>query len=357
MAVERVLAGDANAFSVITEAYMHSLYQLAMSLCHDHHTAEDLVQETLITGYLQLGTLRDATKLGSWLHQILRNKYQNLVTRNPSTESEEALYLLIDKRTPEQLLVSQESQMEFTESWRHTFASLSPALRETAMLYFWVHLPMEQIAMRQSIPLGTVKRRIHDARKQLQNMLIHSEKTAEKVGRYGKLSQDQRTMGRMRKEKTMENTTKLSDHFRETVQKKVDELTQYHQIYGTLEGFDDAYKLIKELIISLSDAEDVKNFSVLSAKAAVNVDSAKYMQEALTQAQKYKDVSAYSDFALDACWKLGSDAEKEKYTRDVILPALATFPDDPDRAAAYGYHRFWLAHYIDKTNMEGLSNH
>lgn len=331
-AVQQVLSGNANAFSVITEAYMHSLYRLAMSLCHDHHTAEDLVQETLITGYLQLKTLRDTTKLGSWLHQILRNKYLNLVARTPPTESEEALYLLIDSRTPEQLFVSQESKMEFTESWRRTFASLSPALRETATLYFWFHLPMEQIAARQSIPLGTVKRRIHDAREQLKRM----------------------RQTQLEKEKTMDNQTKLPDDFRETVQKKVDELTKYHRIYGTLDGFDDAYRQVKELITSLSDAEDVKKFAMLSVRAATNVDSAKYMQEALTQAQKYKDVSAYSDFALDACWKFGSDAEKEKYTRDVILPTLATFPDGPDRAAALGYHRFWLAHYTDKTTEEGL---
>lgn len=152
----------------------------------------------------------------------------------------------------------------------------------------------------------------------------------------------------------MDNQTKLPDDFRETVQKKVDELTQYHRIYGTLDGFDDAYRQVKELIASLSDAEDVKKFVMLSVRAATNVDSAKYMQEALTQAQKYKDVSAYSDFALDACWKFGSDLEKETYTRDVILPTLSTFPDDPDRAAAFGYHRFWLAHYTDKTTEEGL---
>ena len=332
-AVRRVLAGDANGFSTITDAYMDMLYQLALSLCRNHYTAEDLVQETLITGYLQLGTLREPEKLGGWLCQILRNKFLNLVTRTPPTEPEVAMAQLIDMRTPEDMVLSRESQVEFAKHWQRTFASLSPALRETATLYFWYHMPMEQIAARQSIPLGTVKRRIHDAREQLKRMR-------------------QKQLG---KEKTMDNTQRLPEDFREMVQKKMDELTQYHRLYGTLDGFDNAYTQVKELIGHLSDAEDVKKFSMLSARAAVGINYEKYGAVALQQAQELGDVIAYSDFALDACWKLGGDAEKDQYTRDVILPTLETFPDTPDRAAAFGYHRFWLAHYTDKSTEAGIA--
>ncbi|MBQ8642384.1 MAG: sigma-70 family RNA polymerase sigma factor [Clostridia bacterium] len=318
-AVERVLAGDSDAYSVIVSSYMQKLYRTALSLSGRAHTAEDLVQETLIDGYLKLGTLRDREKIGSWLVRILKNKYLNLVMRSPRLEPEEAAMGLADRRSPEMLYCARES----LDGWRERLHSLSPALRETAILYFWHHLTMEQISARLHLPLGTVKCRIHDAREQL------------------------------KKENGMDNMTKLPDNFLETVQKKVDELAKYHKIYGTMDGFDKAYEQVKELIGNLSYAEDVKKFTVKSSMIAYNADEGKYQAEALENARKYGDVMAFGDISLDICWKLGSDAEKLKYTVETILPALENFPDSRDKIYQRGNHLFWMAHYTDKSTDEG----
>ncbi|MBR5446351.1 MAG: RNA polymerase sigma factor [Clostridia bacterium] len=317
-AVARVLAGETEAYSVIVSAYMQKLYMTALSLCGRRHTAEDLVQETLIDGYLKLGSLREPDKIGPWLTRILKNKYLNLVTRTLPTESTEEL-LLLDRRSPEALYCARES----LSGWRTRLLDLSPALRETAVLYFWHHLTMEQIAARLSLPMGTVKRRIHDAREQL------------------------------KKEYDMDNTTKLPDNFLETVQKKVDELEKYHKIYGTMDGFDKAYEQVKELIGNLSYTEDVKKFTVQSTMIAYYADNGRYEEEALENARKYGDSRAYADITLNICWKLGSDAEKLKYTVETVLPALETFPDNENKAYAIGYHKFWSAHYTDKSTEEG----
>ncbi|MBQ8401119.1 MAG: sigma-70 family RNA polymerase sigma factor [Clostridia bacterium] len=318
-AIHRVLSGDTEAYSVITGAHMQKLYRIALSLCGNVHMAEDLVQETLIDGYLRLGTLREPEKIGGWLSQIMKYKYLNLVTRTPRTEPEEMMEQIIDGRTPEGLLCARES----LEGWRKKITSLSPALRETAILYFWNRLSMEKIAKRQNIPLGTVKRRIHDAREQL------------------------------KKENTMDTEKKLPDEFRDIVQKKVEELERYHKIYGTMDGFDKAYEQVKELIGNLSYAEDVKLYAVKSSMIAYTADNGKYREEALEKAKKYEDATAFGDISLDICWSLGSDAEKLKYTVETILPALDAFPDGENKAYAVGYHKFWMAHYTDKSSDEG----
>jgi len=318
-AVRRVLAGDTEAYAVITGAYMQKLYRTALSLCGNTHMAEDLVQDTLIAGYLRLGTLRDPEKIGGWLTQILKYKYLNLVTRTPRTETEEILERIADNRTPERLLCARES----LESWRKQIASLPPALRDTAILYFWKQLPMEKIAKRQNIPLGTVKRRIHDARE------------------------------RLKKENRMDKIQKLPDTFRDIVHKKVEELERYHKIYGTMDGFDKAYEQVKELIGNLSYAEDVKTYTVKSSVIAYNADNGKYREEALENARKFGDVRTFAEISLDICWQYSSDAEKQKYTTVTVLPALETFPDCEDKYYGLGYHKFWMAHYIDKSTEEG----
>ena len=318
-AVNRVLTGETEAYGVIASAFMDSLYRTALSLSGRTHTAEDLVQETLIDGFLKLGTLREPEKIGGWLTRILKNKYLNLVMRSPRFVPEEEMAELTDRRSPEMLYCARES----LNGWRGRLNSLSPALRETAILYFWHHLTMEQISARLHLPLGTIKRRIHDAREQL------------------------------KKENGMDNKAKLPDNFLETVQKKVDELAKYHKIYGTMDGFDKAYEQVKELISNLSYEEDVQKYTVKSSMIAYNVDEGKYQAEALENARKYGDVNAFGNISLDICWKLGDDGEKLKYTAETILPALESFPDSDKKAYQLGYHHFWMAHYIDKSTDDG----
>lgn len=320
-AIRRVLDGDTDAFTIIAGMHMEKLYRTAVMLCGNAHTAEDLVQDTLIDGFLRLGTLREPEKISGWLTQILKCKYLNLVTRAPKIrpEPEEILARMADSRTPERLFCARES----LGVWRRRLTSLSPALRETAILYFWHRLPMEKIAERQNIPLGTVKRRIHDARETL------------------------------KKENTMNNTTRLPDNFLETVQKKVEELAKYHKIYGTMDGFDKAYEQVQELIGNLSYPEDVKKYTVKSSMIAYNADNQKYRETALETARKFGDARAFAEISLDICWQKGSDAEKMQYTVETVLPALEAFPEGEDKHYAIGYHKFWMAYYADKSTEEG----
>ena len=58
-AVHETIRGNTDAYTVIVTAYMQKLYFTAKSLCGSNAQAEDLVQETLIDGYLHLSHLRE----------------------------------------------------------------------------------------------------------------------------------------------------------------------------------------------------------------------------------------------------------------------------------------------------------
>ncbi|MDP1589359.1 MAG: RNA polymerase sigma factor, partial [Prosthecobacter sp.] len=71
--VERSLSGDAKAFGSIVERHQSLVCGLAYSACGNVHVSEDLAQETFITAWQQLRTLREKTNLRGWLCGIARN--------------------------------------------------------------------------------------------------------------------------------------------------------------------------------------------------------------------------------------------------------------------------------------------
>lgn len=318
-AIYATLHGDTDAYSFIVTKFSQKLYHAALFLC-GNAVAEDMVQETLIDGYLHLSQLREPEKIEGWLMRILRNKALNYITRSRKTESDDVLINMSDGRTPESLYVNVETMRE----WRKKLNTLSPALRETAVLYFWHGMTMQQIAQRTATPIGTVKRRIHDAREKL------------------------------KKENLMSNEKmNLTDGFAQALSVKIKELASYTKTYGYT-GFDSAYNNIKELIANLSDKEDVRRYSVESARIAAKANMEKYSEEALDIYRKFDNVQKASWHYLDLCWKKSEPKERLTYTKETILPALAAFPDSAIKDHEIAYHNFWLAYYTDKSTPEGI---
>ena len=136
-AINQTLCGNTEAYSVIVRAYMQKLFKYALSVCRNSADAEDIVQETLIAGYLRLSSLREPERIEFWLMRILKNKAFNHIARANKTVPLDEIELIADVYDPEASYISEESMSE----WKDKINSLSFALRETALLYFWYRLP------------------------------------------------------------------------------------------------------------------------------------------------------------------------------------------------------------------------
>lgn len=68
-----------------------SLYRFAVSKTHDHHAAQDLVQDTLVTAWQKAETFRGGSALSTWLFGIMKFKVMNHFRKSARTPTDRAV--------------------------------------------------------------------------------------------------------------------------------------------------------------------------------------------------------------------------------------------------------------------------
>jgi len=72
--IRRILSGEKELFRVLVERYYDMAYARAAALVLDREDAEEIAQESFITAYAFLGTLRDPSRFAAWLGGIVKRK-------------------------------------------------------------------------------------------------------------------------------------------------------------------------------------------------------------------------------------------------------------------------------------------
>jgi len=79
VAVARARSGDADAYRVLVERHSRALFRLAFRMTGNQSDAEDVVQESFLRAYRQLGKFDDRASFGTWLYRIATNCSLDLV--------------------------------------------------------------------------------------------------------------------------------------------------------------------------------------------------------------------------------------------------------------------------------------
>ena len=72
--VARVLDGNQSAYEILVRRHQSALFRRACWMGVDADTAADMVQDSLIKAYQNLGTCREPNRFGFWVGQIVRNR-------------------------------------------------------------------------------------------------------------------------------------------------------------------------------------------------------------------------------------------------------------------------------------------
>src|ERR1700683_1822142 len=147
-------------------AAIPSLRAFAMSLAGQPDRADDLVQETLMKAWANLGRYEEGTNLRAWLFTILRNTFYS-EHRKHRLEIEDADgHLAAGVSTP----ARQNDHMDF-EDFRGALQQLAPDQREALILVGASGLSYEEAAEICGCAVGTIKSRVNRARVRLGELL------------------------------------------------------------------------------------------------------------------------------------------------------------------------------------------
>ena len=79
--------GDSEAFRALVERHSRAVYRLAHRMTGNPADAEDVVQETFLRAYKQLGRFESRANFSTWLHRIAVNCSIDLIRSRPHRES------------------------------------------------------------------------------------------------------------------------------------------------------------------------------------------------------------------------------------------------------------------------------
>lgn len=161
------------SIDVIIKSYGQNIRNIITSITGNRHF-QDIQQEVHIKIWKNISGYKDNGKLHGWIKTItvntckdhLKSKHFNL--EKMTDYEEENIVSIKDKRKkPEDIILESERKQVIINA----IESLKPKLKEVILLYDIEELTYEEISKKINCPVGTVKSRLFNARKHLQNEL------------------------------------------------------------------------------------------------------------------------------------------------------------------------------------------
>jgi len=176
--IRRCKRGEEVAFTEILGRYRGAIYNLCYRMTHNAEDARDLGQEVFIKVFSLLDRFDENYAFSSWLFRIATNhcidhlrrqrmRFLSLDGEVGADGEEYELQLPSTDPSPQTVLECK----ELLACLEEVIAELPPHYRAITLLRHDQQLSYEEIATILGLPLGTVKARIHRARRQIQQLL------------------------------------------------------------------------------------------------------------------------------------------------------------------------------------------
>jgi len=168
--IDRAVKGDTYALSVLLQAYYEFLFKYLIKITLNPVLAEDLTQDTMVRCIEKIGTYNGKSKFSSWLITIGTNLYIDYLRKvkreNDLWEKERAI-----RKIQWQAALSNESWLPALS----VLNQLSYNARVPIILKHYYGYTYKEIAKIIGVSEGTVKSRVHNGLKVIQEELISDE--------------------------------------------------------------------------------------------------------------------------------------------------------------------------------------
>ena len=159
-------------FNTQISGLQSTLKQFTYRFTRNAEESQDLIQDTLLRALTYRDKFKEDTNLKGWLFTIMRNtfinNYRKAKLAKTSTDTTKELYYL---NVADQYTFNKpEKTLELKELWGNV-----NSLKEDLQMPFKLHTTgykYHEISAHLNIPIGTVKNRIFQARKEIQKNLL-----------------------------------------------------------------------------------------------------------------------------------------------------------------------------------------
>lgn len=165
--------GDREAFGRLATQFERTVYNVALNRLGNPSEAAELTQEVFLHVLRRIDQLREPERFAGWIRQMTDRMAINRATRRaplPSIDQEILQTATQGRPAPLDEMITRER----ADRLREALAQLKPIYRDALVAFYIRELSLVEIAEELDVPVGTVKRRLHTARKMLKETLEDS---------------------------------------------------------------------------------------------------------------------------------------------------------------------------------------
>jgi RNA polymerase sigma-70 factor (ECF subfamily) len=164
--VLRAQHGDREAFGILARTSADRLFAIGQRILRDPGLAEDALQQTLVTAWRELPSLRETDRFDPWLTRILVNEcYAESRRRSRIASHIRVLPVELQASGDDILSVADRDELE------RGFRRLPPEQRTVLVLHHFIGLEPAEIAQTLGVAPGTIRSRLHYAHRAMRAVL------------------------------------------------------------------------------------------------------------------------------------------------------------------------------------------
>lgn len=154
--IEKARTHDAESFTELTQLYMKDMYRVALAILMNDEDVADAIQDTILTCWKKMSSLREPAFFKTWLTRILIHKCYDI--RRKSSQN-----LPLEETAYNQPALEKVDNLELKEA----LSTLKDKYRTVMILFYSEGYHIDEIAELLRIPKSTVKTRLQRGREKL----------------------------------------------------------------------------------------------------------------------------------------------------------------------------------------------
>lgn len=176
--IELARAGDEEAFHALFQYYYGKAYAIAWQVTKNDADAKDAVQETFLSIHASLKNLREVENFSAWMRMIIISKCNKIFRKKHDLPFDPSYFIAAPKKESRSYMTPHEHSAYVSEQevLQTLIGKLKPRYQIIIEYVYLKQLKIEETAKLLNLSPGTVKTRLHRARKDLLQEIRKFEK-------------------------------------------------------------------------------------------------------------------------------------------------------------------------------------